>query len=67
MWLEDSVELGRLMSGLGPENRGFFAFRKMLGCGVCKYYGSPMWRSFDALAVHYFTQLFSCSSGSWNG
>ena len=34
----------------------FFAFRKMLGCGVCKYYGSPMWRDFTALQVHYFTQ-----------
>lgn len=26
------------------------------GCGVCKYYGSPMWQSFEALGVHYFTQ-----------
>lgn len=34
----------------------FFAFRKMLGCGVCKYYGSPMWRRFTALQAHYFTQ-----------
>jgi len=34
----------------------FFAFRKMLGCGVCKYYGSSMWREFSALGVHYFTQ-----------
>lgn len=34
----------------------FFAFRKMLACGICKYYGSPMWRKFTALQVHYFTQ-----------
>ena len=34
----------------------FFAFRKMLACGVCKYRGSPMWRAFTAMRVHYFTQ-----------
>ena len=28
----------------------------MLACGICKYYGSPMWRKFTAMKVHYFTQ-----------
>ncbi|CAK9096539.1 unnamed protein product [Durusdinium trenchii] len=43
----------------------FFAFRKMLGCGVCKYYGSPMWQSFDALQVHYFTQPLVNRRSRW--
>jgi len=34
----------------------YFAFRKMLACGICKYYGSSMWRKFTAMKVHYFTQ-----------
>ena len=34
----------------------WFAFRKMLGCGVCKWHGSSMWQDFTAMRVHYFTQ-----------
>eukprot|EP00562_Extubocellulus_spinifer_P021173 CAMPEP_0178613746 /NCGR_PEP_ID=MMETSP0698-20121128/1806_1 /TAXON_ID=265572 /ORGANISM="Extubocellulus spinifer, Strain CCMP396" /LENGTH=684 /DNA_ID=CAMNT_0020252457 /DNA_START=28 /DNA_END=2082 /DNA_ORIENTATION=+ len=34
----------------------FFAFRKMLGCGICKWYGSGMWQKLTAMNVHYFTQ-----------
>lgn len=34
----------------------FFCFRKMLACGICKFYGSPMWRRYTAMEVHYFTQ-----------
>ena len=34
----------------------FFAFRKMLGCGICKWYGSSMWTDGTAMTVHYFTQ-----------
>jgi len=33
----------------------YFAFRKMLACGICKYFGSPMWKKFTAMNVHYFT------------
>eukprot|EP01062_Namystynia_karyoxenos_P016480 TRINITY_DN16014_c0_g1_i2.p2 TRINITY_DN16014_c0_g1~~TRINITY_DN16014_c0_g1_i2.p2 ORF type:complete len:651 (+),score=237.40 TRINITY_DN16014_c0_g1_i2:82-1953(+) len=34
----------------------FFAWRKMLACGICKYHGSPMWRALTAMKVHYYTQ-----------
>ena len=34
----------------------WLALRKMLGCGLCKYYGSPMWRGGTAMEVHYWTQ-----------
>lgn len=27
----------------------FFAFRKMLGCGICKWYGSGMWQKLTAM------------------
>lgn len=30
--------------------------RKMLGCGLCKFYGSPMWRAGTAMSVHHWTQ-----------
>ena len=34
----------------------FLAKRKMLGCGLCKFYGSPMWRAGTAMQSHYYTQ-----------
>ena len=34
----------------------WLALRKMMGCGLCKYYGSPMWRAGTAMEVHYWTQ-----------
>jgi hypothetical protein len=34
----------------------FFAFRKMLGCGICKWYGSSMWQDLTSMTAHYFTQ-----------
>jgi hypothetical protein len=34
----------------------FFAFRKMLGCGICKWYGSNMWQELSSMTVHYYTQ-----------
>jgi hypothetical protein len=34
----------------------FFAFRKMLGCGICKWYGSTMWQELSSMTVHYYTQ-----------
>ena len=49
-----------LVSGYLPEvgclALRFFAFRKMLGCGLCKYHGSKMWSDFTAMRYHYFTQ-----------
>ncbi|CEM33420.1 unnamed protein product [Vitrella brassicaformis CCMP3155] len=38
-------------------------FRVMLACGMCKWYGSPMWKSLTAMTAHYETQpLPNCVS-----
>eukprot|EP01084_Bolivina_argentea_P313613 543110_1 len=34
----------------------WLSFRIMLGCGMCKYFGSPMWKQLTAMIRHYVTQ-----------
>ena len=43
-------------TGAALQTVRWLAVRKMLGCGLCKYYGSPMWRAGTAMDVHYWTQ-----------
>lgn len=34
----------------------WLAFRTMLGCGICKWFGSGMWKNLTAMIHHYYTQ-----------
>ena len=47
---------GAAASGAALQVVRWLAIRKMLGCGLCKFYGSPMWRAGSAMEVHYWTQ-----------
>ena len=43
----------------------WLAARKMLGCGLCKFYGSPMWRAGTAMEVHYWVQPLPNPLSAW--
>lgn len=43
----------------------WLAARKMLGCGLCKHFGSPMWRDRTAMSVHYWTQPLPNPLSRW--
>ena len=43
----------------------WLAARKMLGCGLCKYHGSSMWRAGTAMEVHYWTQPLPNPLSAW--
>lgn len=70
----DALVAAALVGAAGGRARGplavlrFFAARKLLGCGVCKWHGSRHWRDLSALGVHYFTQpLPTPASATFHG